>query len=83
MDEDKLRAALREIERMAADGTPLERWVEQLVVELRAALPEQPGGEPDLAGLIAADPQASLVAQAQISPAVREALKGLIVASPR
>jgi hypothetical protein len=85
---DHLRDTLAELERLIAkagrSGATVETWVEQLVVELRAAMPEaarQPGEE--VAYRILSDPDASIVAQAQIDPAVLQSLKQLIVSGIR
>ena len=82
---DHLRVTLAELERLIAkagrSGAPIEHWVEQLVVELRAAMPEeaeQPGAE--LAYRILSDPHGSLGAHAQIDAETIRTLKALIVA---
>lgn len=84
---DHLRITLAELERLiekaGRSGAPIEHWVEQLVCELRAAMPqnaEQPGSE--LAGRILSDPDGSLGAHAAIDPETFRALKALIVANP-
>ena len=82
---DHLRVTLAELERLidkaGQSGAPIERWVEQLVVELRAAMPEEtppPGAE--LAYRILSDPHGSLDAHAPIDAEAIRSLKALIVA---
>ena len=85
---DQLRITLGELERLidkaGRSGAPIEHWVEQLVFELRAAMPqaaEQPGSE--LAYRILSDPHGSWGAHAQIDAETIRAVKALIVADSR
>jgi len=84
---DHLRITLAELERLiekaGRSGAPIEHWVEQLVSELRSAMPqdaEQPGAQ--LAYRILSDPDGSLGAHAPIDAETFRALKALIVANP-
>lgn len=87
-EKDRLRVALHEMEQLIVDagrsGVPVERWIQQFVVELRAAFPEEPESEDSrIACRILSDPDASLVAQARLDPDAIKALKDLIVAGSR
>ena len=79
--EERLRVTLREIERLLArayqNGAPVESWIEQVAVELRAAVPDEAASErANLAVRILSQPGLSLGAQAHIDASAIRALKG-------
>lgn len=76
----RLRAALHEIEELiiAAErgGAPVDPWVEQVALELRATMArDQSESASELAGLIRAEPVRSLGAQAKLAAAALRLLK--------
>lgn len=76
----KLYAALDEIEALiiAAErgGAPVDPWVEQVALELRAAMVrDQAESVADVAGLIRAEPVRSLGAQARLAATALRLLK--------
>lgn len=75
-----LRFTLEEIERLLAManriGVPVEPWVEELAIELRANRTTAAQEGADMAGRMRSDPGRSLGAQGHIEASAIHALKG-------